>query len=53
MAEDRLTPAALKAVRDPLGSGVNLAEISTWADEKRAFLGAVHGIISKQPNAAD
>jgi nuclease S1 len=35
MAEERLTPAALKAVHDLLGSGVNLADISTWADEQR------------------
>jgi nuclease S1 len=37
MAEERLTPAALKAVHDLLGSGVNLADISTWAEEQRTM----------------
>jgi hypothetical protein len=40
MAEDRLTPAALAGVRDLLGPGVGLAEISTWADEQREVPGA-------------
>jgi len=34
MAEERLTPAALAAVRDLLGTRVRLADISTWADEQ-------------------
>jgi nuclease S1 len=35
LAEDRLTPAARAAVRDILGPGVGLADVSTWADEQR------------------
>jgi hypothetical protein len=35
MAEERLTPAALAAVRAILGPGVSLADVSTWADEQR------------------
>ena len=35
MAEGRLTPAALTAVRAILGPGVSLADASTWADGQR------------------
>ncbi len=35
IAEDRLTPAARAAVRDLLGPGESLADVSTWADEVR------------------
>ena len=35
MAQDRLTLAALAAVRDILGPGVSLADASTWADGQR------------------
>ena len=35
MAEARLSPRALSAIRDLLGPGVTLADISTWADEQR------------------
>jgi nuclease S1 len=35
LAESRLTPAARAAVRELLGPGVSLADISTWADEVR------------------
>ena len=35
VAEARLTPRALAAVRELLGPGVTLADISTWADEQR------------------
>ena len=35
MAESRLTPAALAAVRTILGPGVSLADASMWADEQR------------------
>jgi hypothetical protein len=34
MIEDRLSPAALAAVHDLLGPRVNLADISSWADEQ-------------------
>lgn len=37
MAEERLTPHALAAVRDVLGPDVSLADISTWADEQRNY----------------
>jgi hypothetical protein len=30
---ERLTPRALVAVHELLGSGITLADISTWADE--------------------
>jgi hypothetical protein len=40
MAEDRLTPAALAAIRNLLGPGVSLADISAWADEQREVRGA-------------
>jgi nuclease S1 len=39
IAEERLTPAALKAVHDLLGSGVSLADISYWAEEQRNMSG--------------
>jgi len=35
IAEDRLTPAALKAVREILAPGESLADVSTWADDYR------------------
>ena len=35
MAESRLTPAALAAVRSLLEPGETLADASTWADEQR------------------
>ncbi|MBN1568597.1 MAG: S1/P1 nuclease [Acidobacteria bacterium] len=35
MAEERLTPAAKKAVKNLLGPGVSMAEASTWADEQQ------------------
>jgi hypothetical protein len=35
MAESRLTPAALAAVRSILEPGESLADASTWADEQR------------------
>jgi nuclease S1 len=35
MGEDRLKPAARAAVRAILGPGVNLADVSTWADGQR------------------
>jgi hypothetical protein len=35
IAEDRLTPAARAAVRDLLGPGESLADVSNWADEYR------------------
>jgi nuclease S1 len=35
IAEERLTPAALKAVHELLGPGVRLEDVSTWADEQR------------------
>ena len=35
MAEARLTPAALAAVRHLLGPGVTLADVSLWADSQR------------------
>ncbi len=35
IAEDRLTSAARKAVRDLLEPGESLADVSTWADEYR------------------
>ncbi len=35
VAEDRLTPNALKAVRDLLGPGESIADVSSWADEYR------------------
>jgi hypothetical protein len=40
MAESKLTPRALAAVRDLLGPGVTLADISTWADEQRDVPGS-------------
>jgi nuclease S1 len=40
MAEDRLTPHALKAVHNLLGPGVSLADISTWADEQHEIPGS-------------
>ena len=40
MAEDRLTPAALKAVHNLLGAGVSLSRISTWADEQQNLPGS-------------
>ncbi len=35
VAEDRLNPGALKAVRDLLGPGESIADVSSWADEYR------------------
>jgi hypothetical protein len=35
LAWSRLSPAAKSAVRDLLGPGESLADVSTWADEKR------------------
>ncbi len=35
IAEDRLTPSARAAVRDLLGPGESLADVSTWADDYR------------------
>jgi len=35
MAEERLTPAALAAVRNLLGAGVSFAEAGNWADSQR------------------
>lgn len=35
IAEDRLTPAALAAVRGLLAPGESLADVSTWADDYR------------------
>ncbi len=35
LAESRLTPHALAAVRELLGPGVSLGAVSTWADEHR------------------
>jgi nuclease S1 len=53
IAEDRLTPAALKAVHELLGAGVRLEDVSTWADEQRDVTetGSWHNVyipISKQ-----
>jgi nuclease S1 len=39
IAEERLTPAALKAVHELLGPGVRLEDVSTWADEQRDVTG--------------
>ncbi len=39
MAESRLTPTALAAVRSLLESGKSLADASTWADEQREVRG--------------
>jgi nuclease S1 len=35
MAESRLTPSALAAVHALLGPGMNIADASTWADERQ------------------
>ncbi len=39
IAEDRLSPAALAAIRTLLGPGVSLADVSSWADEQREIPG--------------
>jgi nuclease S1 len=39
MAEDRLTPAARTAIRNILGPGTSLAEISNWVDEQKEASG--------------
>jgi nuclease S1 len=40
MAEARLTPAALAAVHDLLGTGVRLADVAAWADEQQKIAGS-------------
>jgi hypothetical protein len=40
MAQDRLTPAALAAIRSILEPGVSLADVSTWADEQQEVPGS-------------
>lgn len=39
-AESRLTPHALSAIHNLLGSDVSLADVSTWADEQREIRGS-------------
>jgi len=39
LADSRLTPAAVAAIRDLLEPGEDLADISTWADRQREIPG--------------
>jgi nuclease S1 len=40
MTQQRLTAKAVAAVRDLLGQGLNIADVSTWADEEQGIAGS-------------